>query len=166
MKGLVPIIWLTVTVVLCAISYKSGKSTAVANTDTVVVVKWDTMHIVKPVAAESKPLGLRSYRLKLLGRVEEFQAQSFPNLDELERNDSVEVELPITQKVYEDSTYKAYVSGFDARLDSIILYPPTRYITIATKENQSSWSWGLQAGVGITPKGVQPYIGAGVQKRF
>ena len=80
--------------------------------------------------------------------------------------DSVEVELPIEQKEYGDSTYRAWVSGFDARLDSIYIYQPIRYITITTTKEPSRWSWGIQAGMGITPKGVQPYLGLGVQWRF
>ena len=50
--------------------------------------------------------------------------------------------------------------------DSIYIYQPTRYITIKTTEQQSRWSWGIQAGMGITPKGLQPYIGLGATFRF
>ena len=28
------------------------------------------------------------------------------------------------------------------------------------------WTIGLQAGIGLTPKGVQPYIGVGVSYNF
>ena len=81
-------------------------------------------------------------------------------------HDSVEVEIPITQKVYEDSLYTAYVSGYRPQLDSLVLYTSKEQITVSkhrTKENR--WSVGLQAGYGITLKGTPqfaPYIGIGV----
>ena len=39
--------------------------------------------------------------------------------------DSGVVMIPITQKVYRDEAYRAYVSGYDARLDSIFVYERT-----------------------------------------
>lgn len=155
MKYLISILWITITAVLCIISYQRGASSAVVVSDTIEVVKHDTIERIKPIAVESKAIGLKSYRVKLLGKIEINDS-----------TDSVEVELPITQKEYGDSTYRAWVSGYDARLDSIKMYQPTRYITINTKQEPSKWSIGLQGGVGITPKGIQPYIGIGISKRI
>lgn len=132
--------------------------------DTVRVTVWDTVGVREPVAVENKPVGVKNYRIKLLGVIGK-QNDSIGKQNG-KQNDSVEVELPIEQKVYSDSLYKAWVSGFDARLDSIYIYQPTRYITIKTTEQQSQWSWGVQGGVGITPKGLQPYIGLGFQFKF
>lgn len=160
MKWLVVGLWLTITAVLCIISYNNGASTAVVTADTIEVVKWDTIVQTKPIAVESKVVELRSYRVKLLGRIDGSSNDSVYNAD------SVVVELPIEQKVYGDSTYKAWVSGFDARLDSIKLYQPTKYITITTKQKTSRWNVGIQGGVGITPKGIQPYIGVGVSYKL
>lgn len=78
--------------------------------------------------------------------------------------DSVEVVVPIVQKVYSDSTYRAYVSGFNPSLDSIFVYRTTKYVTI-TKTQQAKpklFSVGVQAGYGMTPRGFQPYIGLGI----
>lgn len=160
MRWLVVGLWLTITAVLCIISYNNGASTAVVTADTIEVVKWDTIVQTKPIAVESKVVELRSYRVKLLGRIDGSSNDSVYNAD------SVVVELPIEQKVYGDSTYKAWVSGFDARLDSIKLYQPTKYITITTKQKPSRWNVGIQGGVGITPKGIQPYIGVGVSYKL
>lgn len=156
MKWFVVGLWLTITAVLCIISYNNGASTAVVTADTIEVVKWDTIVRTQPVVVEQKALGLKAYRVKLLGRIEPTDSLC----------DSVDVELPIEQKVYGDSTYKAWVSGFDARLDSIKIYQPTKYITITTKQKPSRWNVGIQGGVGITPKGVQPYIGVGVSYKL
>lgn len=160
MKWLVVGLWLTITAVLCIISYENGASTAVVTADTIEVVKWDTIVQTKPIAVESKMVELRSYRVKLLGRIDGSSNDSVYNAD------SAVVELPIEQKVYGDSTYKAWVSGFDARLDSIKLFQPTKYITITTKQKPSRWNVGIQGGVGITPKGIQPYIGVGVSYKL
>lgn len=76
--------------------------------------------------------------------------------------DSVEVVVPIEQKVYNDENYRAYVSGFKARLDSIDIFQYTTTITNHREAKRSRFSIGISAGYGITPKGPQPYIGVGV----
>lgn len=73
-------------------------------------------------------------------------------------------------KEYKDSTYYARISGINAYLEHIEVYPKTmtRYIYQADKVavKPKKWSIGLQGGIGITPKGVQPYLGVGVTRRF
>lgn len=76
--------------------------------------------------------------------------------------DGLAVSIPITQKVYEDSTYRAYVSGFDVSLDSINVYRRTEKIYIRSPTKQKRFNVGIQAGYGYTPKGFQPYIGVGI----
>lgn len=84
--------------------------------------------------------------------------------------DSVAVEIPITSKHYGDSTYDAWVSGYDPRLDSILVYQKTQYITTTiTKEKQrSKWSIGVQAGYGygFRSKLLEPYAGIGLSYSF
>ena len=123
--------------------------------DTIIVR--DTIVKRVPVPVEMTPIKTMNVRLKLLGNIAS---------DTTAELDSVTVEIPITQKLYEDSTYKAYVSGYEASLDSIYIYQPTRYITITTEPKRSKWSWGLQGGIGITPKGIQPYLCIGRQFTF
>lgn len=81
-----------------------------------------------------------------------------------EPQDSARVIIPITQMIYADSTYTAYVSGYRARLDSIFVYPRHEIVTIKKPPNR--WSIGIQAGYGYTPKGFQPYIGIGISWRI
>ena len=90
MKWLVVGLWLTITAVLCIISYNNGASTAVVTADTIEVVKWDTIVQTKPIAVESKVVELRSYRVKLLGRIDGGSNDSVYNAD------SAVVELPIS----------------------------------------------------------------------
>lgn len=74
--------------------------------------------------------------------------------------DSVNVVLPITQKEYRDSMYCAWVSGYEAQLDSIELYYPK---PVPTRDPLIEWSLGVQAGVGWFGDGFKPYIGVGIQ---
>ena len=70
--------------------------------------------------------------------------------------------------VYEDSLYRAVVSGYvDPRLDSMTVYPRTVYQTVTNdiyhpvsiKPKKKRWGLGLQAGYGY-PGGM--YVGAGI----
>lgn len=72
--------------------------------------------------------------------------------------------VPITQKVYRDSTYTVWVSGYCASLDSIRTYirSPVVITQHQTIKEVNRWGLGLQGGLGITPKGIQPYIGVGL----
>ena len=70
--------------------------------------------------------------------------------------------------VYEDSLYRAVVSGYvDPRLDSMTVYSRTVYQTVTNdiyhpvtvKPKKKRWGLGLQAGYGY-PSGM--YVGVGV----
>ena len=76
--------------------------------------------------------------------------------------DSVSVTIPITQKLYETEDYRAYISGYNARLDSIFVNSKSTVVRIRDPAKSKRFSVGLQAGYGMTPKGFQPYIGIGV----
>lgn len=81
-------------------------------------------------------------------------------------NDSVKVQIPISQKVYEDTLYRAYVSGYEPNLDSITIKQRTTYITRTIRDKESRFRIGLQAGYGLTPKGMMPYVGIGLSYRL
>ena len=69
------------------------------------------------------------------------------------------------QAYYEDSLYRAWVSGYRPRLDSLLIFPRTVYRTVTNdiyhtiKSKKKRWGMGLQAGYGY-PGGF--YVGAGV----
>ena len=73
-------------------------------------------------------------------------------------------------KEYKDSTYYAKISGINAYLEHIEVYPrtTTQYITNTERVyiQPKKWSVGIQGGIGITPKGLQPYLGVGVSRRL
>ena len=69
------------------------------------------------------------------------------------------------QAYYEDSLYRAWVSGYRPRLDSLQIFPRTVYQTVTNdiyhtiKPKKKRWGLGLQAGYGY-PCGM--YAGIGV----
>lgn len=71
------------------------------------------------------------------------------------------------QAYYEDSLYRAWVSGYRPRLDSLQIFPKTVYRTVTNdiyhpvmvKSKSKRWGLGLQAGYGY-PGGF--YLGGGV----
>ncbi len=83
------------------------------------------------------------------------------------KKDSAEVVVPITQKVYRDSAYTAYVSGYMPSLDSLVMFPQRVTVRSVFKPPEKGrWSVGIQVGYGIGLGGsprVEPYIGLGVQ---
>ncbi len=84
--------------------------------------------------------------------------------------DSAEVEIPITQKVYENSLYRAYVSGYRPNLDSLIIFPQHDITTVTNgytypKSRQKRWGIGIHVGYGMTMSRTPqftPYIGFGI----
>ena len=83
--------------------------------------------------------------------------------------DSALAVVPITQKVYADSTYKAWVSGYNPRLDSIQVYRQTVVTTkTETVVRKRRIGIGVQAGYGYGFRygGLEPYVGLGVSWNF
>ena len=129
------------------------------HSDTVTVV--DTIPYRYPVPRDSAVVRYETVRLMVA------DTARITITDTVRVADSVEVVVPITQRVYGDSLYRAYVSGYRPRLDSIFVYPRTSYITTTVKEKPKRWGIGLQAGYGYSPgRGMSPYLGIGVSYNF
>ena len=81
-----------------------------------------------------------------------------------ERGDSVEI--PIVQKMYVDSTYTAWVSGYKPSLDSIEVYRKTvvQRETITLRKNAPRWGIGFTVGYGYGTRNkvFEPFVGIGV----
>lgn len=137
--------------------------------DTLRTTFVDTIPYYKPVPKDSFVI---TYITKILP-VASQDSTPAPSNDTIRRSDSADrdsiaVQIPITQKVYRDSSYTAYVSGYQPSMDSIVLHIPhsVTVITNTIRLKQSRWSIGLQVGYGInlspTPR-YAPYIGIGLQ---
>lgn len=78
----------------------------------------------------------------------------------------VVVSLPREERVYMDSTFRAVVSGYRPALDTMQIYQRNSVVKVIERKAPPRWSLGLQSGVGVTPKGVQPYVGVGISYRL
>ena len=122
--------------------------------DTVSVTVVDTVTYDKPVARDS--LVVRYVRV------------SVPVVRDTLHSiytDTIQVDMPVTQKRYEDSTYTAWVSGYEPSLDSIRVYARKDVVTInkIIKEPPNRFVVSFNVGYGLTlQNGLQPYIGIGV----
>lgn len=191
LKNIALVLFLAVFVAsLCLNVHHYIGGTAEPYRDTIKTTFVDTIPYYKPVPKEEKPLGNITAKLpvsvpKLPESVQKFPESDkklqdsvqnfgksvpedhFEDMGEKVTPDSAEVIVPITQTVYEDSTYTAYVSGYRASLDSLIFRMPREVTTITNTHYQKPkrWSIGIQVGYGMTLKGTPqfaPYVGIGV----
>lgn len=143
------------------------KPQVVERIDTVIVT--DTLRVIEPVEVETERLVTR-WRVKAALH-SPLQATDEPDGSTetpLLSTDSVEVELPITQKVYGDSTYRAWVSGYRPSLDSIEVYRKTVTIERTLVQKPKRWSIGVTGGYGYGLLHGRPdvFVGVGVSYRL
>lgn len=78
--------------------------------------------------------------------------------------------LPVERKIYRDSTYTAYVSGYRPSLDSISVYMNTVTVTNdiyhTVKTRPRRWGLGITAGYGFGKNGLSPAVVAGISYRI
>lgn len=79
------------------------------------------------------------------------------------KSDTMAVAIPIEQKVYEDSTYRAVVSGYRPNLDYIEIYRRNEQVVrtiqpVGNGYRLTPFAIQLGVGVGATPRGVQPCV--------
>lgn len=152
--------------------YTRGR-THLTTTDTIRVTIFDTIPFREPAPKRSTFIGTITDKLPTAPKPTAAAREDTDSIPAVnapsETADSVNVAVPITQTVYEDSLYTAYVSGYNPKLDSVILYPRREITTITNKYTSPKpkrWSVGIQVGYGVTLKGntpqMAPYIGIGV----
>lgn len=81
-------------------------------------------------------------------------------------SDSARVVVPITQKVYSTPDFTAYVSGYQASLDSFNIY--RQHYLLEPRPPDKTSRWGLSVGTGVswTPEGMRPSMFVGVTYTF
>ncbi len=126
----------------------------------------DTIPYLQPVPVDSLVVRYVTEKLPLATKptvpVDTVSIDTLVTVSRGETKDSIEVVLPITQKIYEDSTYRAYVSGYHPALDSINIFRRNEVVYIRSPTKPKRWGIGIQVGYGITPKRAEPYIGIGI----
>ena len=75
-------------------------------------------------------------------------------------SDTVYLVLDREQRHYRGDGYDAWVSGYRPQLDSMWVYPETRYITkeVTVSEKRKRWGIGVQAGYGMSVPGGEACV--------
>nr|DAL21111.1 MAG TPA_asm: hypothetical protein [Caudoviricetes sp.] len=154
--GCVLVCSLCLNVVLCCENGR-GRIEGRIKTDTAKVTVVDTVTYTLPVAKDSVVVKYVTKKLPIVRDTVHYT-----------HTDTVRIRLPVTQRRYEDSTYTAWVSGYEPTLDSIRVYSHREIMTVTNRlrDKPRRISLNLNVGYGITPKGTQPYIGFGVGYRL
>ena len=147
---LTPLLYICVGALLSTMLMRSCNQkqipTEIIKTDTLTIVKVDTIRIEKPVP----------YKVVVRDTV---VVNSFQNSQDWKV-------LAQEVKEYQDSTYYAKISGINAFLEEIRVYPKiaTKYITTTeyVREKQKKWGFGPQVGVGVVDNRIHTYIGFGI----
>ena len=132
---------------------KQTRTEIVEVRDTIEKISFDTIFVDRPIAYKVKEIKHDTVRITDV------------------KHDSVDVILPVIYKEYRDSTYSAWVSGYqDVNLDSIQVYQKNIFTEInntkyVTKYKNRPFSLGLQVGYGFDFMNRQcsPYVGVGLQ---
>lgn len=150
------------------VSVRWGASKPETVVDTSRVVVYDTIPYYHPVAKDS--MVVRYVTRVLPVKADTSCVENYAQGNEKNMCDSAEVVVPITQKTYETEDYKAWVSGYEASLDSLYLYRKTQTerITVAGQSKCPRVGFGLTAGAGYGILSKQPdiFIGAAVYFRL
>lgn len=159
----------------------------IAVSDTTRVTIFDTIPYPMPVPKDSLVIRYITEKLPVSTETENFSTKNSDfstgngniaqenitgngNISSDNIPDSIAVDIPITQKVYEDSMYRAYVSGYRPSLDSLIIFPRHDITTVTNgytypKSRQKRWGIGIHVGYGMTMSRTPqftPYIGFGI----
>lgn len=147
-----------------------GKATDyVSERDTSTYI--DTIPYYHPVPKDSaviryvtRTLPVKRRDSSTTNKSDTFLAENYAHNPSDNIRDSAAVVIPITQKRYEGDDYRAYVSGYEPRLDSIFVFPKTTVIHERSYKPPNKWHIGITGGYGYGFKSKQagPYIGIGI----
>ena len=158
--------------IACTMGITAKRCGAVTVRDTTTVT--DTVFYMMPAATDSVRTKYITRYLPVVKRDtipagnNRHNGECLPPLLLSGDSDSTAVEIPITQKRYEGEDYRAYVSGYEPRLDSIFVYARTTTIRERSTKPPKKWCIGIQGGMGygIKSKQVEPFVGIGISYNF
>ncbi len=145
------IIFIIVLICLKCCYYNNKKEEPIRITDTITIIKRDTITIIKP-----QPV--IKYRNKII-KDTLYSVDSIP----------VSVNVPLETKVYQDSLYRAVVSGYRPQLDSISIFNKNQiqYINkIIYKTKRWNINPSLGVGYGFYHKKFDMYLGFSIGYNF
>lgn len=151
MKIKLPLLLIFVLLICLKCCYSNREKEEIQITDTITIIKRDTITIIKP-----QPIV--EYRDRII-RDTLYSIDSIP----------VPVNLPIETKVYQDSNYRAVISGYRPQLDSISIFNKNQiqYINkITYKTKRINFSPSIGFGYGMFNKRIDMYVGFSIGYSF
>lgn len=136
--------------------------------DTITVKVFDTILCYKPTPKDSTVINYVTVKLPVADN-------NLSNIDSDKSHDSCSVTIPVTQKIYtDDSTFTAYISGYNTSLDSMLIFHQRQQTIIQVPphpppQKTSRWSVSVHVGYGITMSSTPqftPYIGIGLSYKI
>lgn len=149
---------LILLIACCIVSFLGGYDFASKHcynvrTVTDTIVKRDTITSIPDTVFRTVALGEKTVKVVIH--------------DTLCKTDTVTVSLPFVQKQYKDSSYSAWISGYEPSLDSIRVFPKTTIIRESKVVRQKDRRWGVFGGVGIgVSDRITPCVGVGIGYRI
>ena len=149
---------LILLIACCIVSFLGGYDFASnhcynVRTVTDTIVKRDTITSIPDTVYRTVALGEKTVKVVIH--------------DTLCKTDTVTVSLPFVQKQYKDSSYSAWISGYEPSLDSIRVFPKTTIIRESKVVRQKDRRWGVFGGVGICVSDrITPCVGVGIGYRI
>ena len=149
---------LILLIACCIVSFLGGYDFASKHcynvrTVTDTIVKRDTITSIPDTVYRTVALGEKTVKVVIH--------------DTLCKTDTVTVSLPFVQKKYKDSSYSAWISGYEPSLDSIRVFPKTTIIRESKVVRQKDRRWGVFGGVGIgVSDRITPCVGVGIGYRI
>lgn len=149
------IFWAVVALVFGLLCFTMGRRSVRTPAPSPERVRVDTL-VVRDTITREKPVCVRAYVRDSIY---------------IYQRDTLYITLPREVKVYEDSNYRAEISGYEPSLDRIEVYPTTRTITQTVTRTVSvrkatPWGVGVQVGYGIGKYGAEfypgMYVGVGI----
>ena len=95
------------------------------------------------------------------------QVERFDTIRDTVDGKPVYLPVPISSYLFtDDSTYRIDMEGYNVKARSIEVYPRTVTQTVIERievpGKPKRWGIGVSVGEAITPHGIQPYIGVGI----
>ena len=127
--------------------YQYKGERVIVHTDTLTITKIDTIRITQ----------VKYIKEHIIDTL--FVPIISNNTDTIRINDTLFIQLPLSQKMYTDESYTAWVSGYRAKLDSIEVYQKTITNTINNYIKPKRWTITAGVGYGISRTGLEPFVG-------
>ena len=148
-----------IVIAIIIIAFLCGRLTK--RCDPVEIVRYDTLPPIVRIDTVRDTLLVPKY----------VYVKQFDTIRDTMDGNPIYLPVPISSYLFtDDSTYRVEMEGYNIKARSIEVYPRTITQTVIERievhGKTKRWGIGISAGGALTPQGVQPYVGVGVQYNF